>query len=177
MIYQLENKIPKIQEGGYIAPNATIIGSVIVGQRVGIWFQSVIRGDDEEIIIGDNTNIQDLCVLHTDERYKLVIGENVTIGHNSLLHGCTISDNCFIGLGSVILNGSKIGKNCIIGARSLIGQHKEIPDNSFVVGSPARIIRAVTEEEKIYIKKAAEIYLNRIIRYQNLGLVSSPDSR
>lgn len=173
MLFQINSKVPVVQKNVYIAPSAIIIGDVRIGDNVGIWFQAVIRGDEEPIVIGNNTNIQDGSVLHTDYGYKLVIGNNVTVGHKAMLHGCVISDNCLIGMNSVIMNGSKIGKNCIIGANALIGQGKEIPDNSLVVGSPARRIREVTSEDLQLIAKAADSYVKRIEQYRELRAVGA----
>ena len=160
MFYDLENKKVKNSGNNWVAPNATIIGDVILEKNTSIWFNATLRGDIENIQIGEGSNVQDGSVLHTDPGYPLKIGKNVTIGHLVMLHGCTIGDNSLIGIGAVILNNVKIGKNCIIGAKSLITENKEIPDNSLVVGSPGRVIRKVTDEEVKAIKKNA-------IRYQN----------
>ena len=159
MFYDLENKKIKNSGNNWIAPNATIIGDVILEKNTSIWFNATLRGDIENIQIGEGSNVQDGSVLHTDPGYPLKIGKNVTVGHLVMLHGCTIGDNSLIGIGAVILNNVKIGKNCIIGAKSLITENKEIPDNSLVVGSPGRVIRKVTDEEVKAIKKNA-------IRYQ-----------
>lgn len=159
MLYDLENK--KIQNSGdnWVAPNANVIGDVILEKNTSIWFNATLRGDIENIYVGEGSNIQDGSVLHTDPGYPLKIGKNVTVGHLVMLHGCTIGDNSLIGIGTVILNNAKIGKNCVIGAKSLITENKEIPDNSLVVGSPGRVIRKVTDEEAKAIKENA-------IRYQ-----------
>ena len=159
MLYDLENK--KIQNSGdnWVAPNATIIGDVKLEKNTSIWFNATLRGDIENIHVGEGSNIQDGSVLHTDPGYPLKIGRNVTVGHLVMLHGCTIGDNSLIGIGAVILNNAKIGKNCVIGAKSLITENKEIPDNSLVVGSPGRVIRKVTDDEVKAIKENA-------IRYQ-----------
>jgi len=159
MFYDLENKKIKNSGNNWIAPNATIIGDVILEKNTSIWFNATLRGDIENIQIGEGSNVQDGSVLHTDPGYPLKIGKNVTIGHLVMLHGCTIGDNSLIGIGAVILNNVKIGKNCIIGAKSLITENKEIPDNSLVVGSPGRVIRKVTDEEVKAIMKNS-------IRYQ-----------
>ena len=159
MLYDLENK--KIQNSGdnWVAPNATIIGDVKLEKNTSIWFNATLRGDIENIYVGEGSNVQDGSVLHTDPGYPLKIGRNVTVGHLVMLHGCTIGDNSLIGIGAVILNNAKIGNNCVIGAKSLITENKEIPDNSLVVGSPGRVIRKVTHEEAKAIKENA-------IRYQ-----------
>ena len=159
MLYDLENK--KIQNSGdnWVAPNANVIGDVTLEKNTSIWFNATLRGDIENIHVGEGSNVQDGSVLHTDPGYPLKIGKNVTVGHLVMLHGCTIGDNSLIGIGAVILNNVKIGKNCVIGAKSLITENKEIPDNSLVVGSPGRVIRKVTDEEVKAIKENA-------IRYQ-----------
>ena len=159
MLYDLENK--KIQNSGdnWVAPNANVIGDVTLEKNTSIWFNATLRGDIENIHVGEGSNIQDGSVLHTDPGYPLKIGRNVTVGHLVMLHGCTIGDNSLIGIGAVILNNAKIGNNCVIGAKSLITENKEIPDNSPVVGSPGRVIRKVTDEEVKAIKENA-------IRYQ-----------
>ena len=160
MLYDLENK--KIQNSGdnWVAPNANVIGDVTLEKNTSIWFNATLRGDIENIYVGEGSNVQDGSVLHTDPGYPLKIGKNVTVGHLAMLHGCTIEDNSLIGIGAVILNNAKIGKNCVIGAKSLITENKEIPDNSLVVGSPGRVIRKVTDDEAKAIKENA-------IRYQN----------
>lgn len=169
MIFQFKKYAPKMRmpHDGYIAPASVIIGNVAIGRKVSIWFQTVIRGDDEEIVIGNNTNIQDGSVLHTDPGYPIVVGNNVTVGHKCILHGCTISDNCLIGMGSVLLSGCKIGKNCIIGANSLIVQNKEIPDNSLFFGNPARKLRTINENDLELIKNSVDYYVKKIDEYKN----------
>lgn len=168
MIFQFKNIAPIISDSAYIAPSAIVIGNVFIKEFAGIWFQAVLRGDEEKIVIGNNTNVQDGCVLHTDPGFELTVGNGVTVGHKSILHGCFVSDNCLIGMNSVLLNGSKIGRNCIIGANTLIGKDKEIPDNSLVIGNPARRVRTINEDDIIHIKKAAEYYVERIKMYRSL---------
>lgn len=152
---------------GYIAPTSVIIGNVTIGKKVSIWFQTVIRGDDEEIVIGDNTNIQDGSILHADPGNLLIVGDNVTVGHKCILHGCIISSNCLIGMNSVLLSGCKIGRNCIIGANTMVTQDKEIPDNSLVLGNPARKLRNVNENDLEIIKNSADYYVKKIDEYKN----------
>ena len=159
MFYDLENKKPKNLGENWVAPSATIIGDVTLEKNISIWFNATLRGDIENIHVGEGSNIQDGSVLHTDPGYPLKIGKNVTVGHMVMLHGCTIGDNSLIGIGAVILNNAKIGNNCVIGAKSLITENKEIPDNSLVVGSPGRVIRKVTDEE-------AKAIMENAIRYQ-----------
>jgi len=160
MIFELgERKLEMNGVDYFIADNATVIGSVIINNNVSIWFNAVIRGDYEPISIGENTNIQDGVVVHTDEGIPMFIGRGVTVGHVAMLHGCNIGDNSLIGINAVILNNAKIGNNCIIGANSLISEGKEIPDGSLVLGSPGRVIRKVTDDEIRDLKLSAEHYV------------------
>ena len=147
MFYDFENKKIKNEGHNWVAPNASIIGDVTLGKNTSIWFNATLRGDIENIYVGEGSNIQDGSVLHTDPGFPLRIGKNVTIGHLAMLHGCTIGDNSLIGIGTVILNNVKIGKNCIIGASTLVTENKEIPDRSLVMGSPGKVIRDVTDGE------------------------------
>ena len=165
MFYDLKDKKPKSSGENWVAPNATIIGDVTLEKNSSIWFNAVLRGDLENIHIGEGSNIQDGSVLHTDPGYPLKVGKNVTIGHLVMLHGCTIGDNSLIGIGAVILNNTKIGNNCIIGAKTLIAENKEIPDDSLVVGSPGRIIRKVTEDEKKAVLENTKHYQDNWKRY------------
>ena len=166
-IYELDNKQPTLPklDSYWVALNASVIGDVEIHEGVSIWFNTVVRGDCEKIIIGENSNIQDSSVLHNDYGYPLIIGKDVTVGHQVMLHGCTIGDNSLIGIGAVILNKAKIGKNCIIGAKALITENKEIPDNSLVVGSPGKVIREVTEEEKKAIVENTKHYQDNWKKY------------
>ena len=148
MFYDLKDKKPKNSGENWVAPNATIIGDVTLEKNSSIWFNATLRGDVENIHIGEGSNIQDGSVLHTDPGYPLKVGKNVTVGHMVMLHGCTIGDNSLIGIGAVILNNAKIGKNCLIGAKALITENKEIPDNSLVIGSPGKVVREITEDDK-----------------------------
>ncbi len=167
MIYSLgDKKVQIIGEDYFIAENATVIGSVIIHNDVSIWFNAVIRGDNDPITIGEGTNIQDGAVIHTDEEIPLNIGKGVTVGHQAMLHGCTIGDNSLVGINAVILNHAKIGKNCIIGANCLITQGKEIPDNSMVLGSPGKVAREVTQEEIVELKHSAEHYVANFKRFK-----------
>ena len=166
MIYDLEKNVPKVDNDAWVAPNATIIGKVKLEKNSSIWFNAVLRGDIELITIGENSNIQDGSVLHTDPGYKLNVGKGVTVGHMVMLHGCQIGDDTLIGIGSIILNNAKIGKNCIIGANSLITENKIIPDNSLVVGSPGRVLRKVTDEEIKLIHENAQHYVEGSKKYK-----------
>ena len=165
MFYDLENKKVKNNGENWVAPNASIIGDVTLEKNTSIWFNVTLRGDIENIHVGEGSNIQDGSVLHTDPGYPLRIGKDVTIGHLVMLHGCTVEDNSLIGIGAVILNGAKIGKNCIIGANALVTENKVIPDNSLVVGSPGKIVREVSNEEVILIKENAIHYRENWKKY------------
>ena len=156
----------KFTTEAWVAPNASIIGKVKLEKNSSIWFNAVLRGDIELITIGENSNIQDGSVLHTDPGYPLTVGQGVTVGHIVMLHGCQIADDTLIGIGSIILNNAKIGKNCIIGANSLITENKIIPDNSLVVGSPGRVLRKVTDEEIKLIHENAKHYVEGSKKYK-----------
>tara|TARA_R110001599_G_scaffold10418_1_gene51442 strand:- start:2951 stop:3445 length:495 start_codon:yes stop_codon:yes gene_type:complete len=151
----------------FIAPNATLIGSIEIHDKASIWFNVVIRADNDQVIIGEASNIQDGSVLHIDPGYPLTIGKNVTIGHKVMLHGCTIGDNSLIGINAVVLNGAKIGKNCLIGANTLIPERMDIPNGSMVVGSPGKIKRALTEQEIKMLAMGGAHYVQNGQRYQN----------
>ena len=165
MFYDLENKKVKNAGGNWVAPNASIIGDVTLEKNTSIWFNVTLRGDVENIYVGEGSNIQDGSVLHTDPGYPLRVGKNVTIGHLVMLHGCTVEDNSLIGISAVILNGAKIGKNCIIGANALVTENKIIPDNSLVVGSPGKIVRQVSDEEVKSITENAIHYQENWKKY------------
>ncbi|MBP2558865.1 carbonic anhydrase/acetyltransferase-like protein (isoleucine patch superfamily) [Neorhizobium galegae] len=143
----------------WLAPDATIIGKVELGEDVGIWFGSVLRGDNEPIVVGAGTNIQEGVMIHTDPRYPVTLGENCTIGHHAIIHGCTIGDNSLIGMGATILNGAKIGRNCLVGANALVTEGKEFPDNSLIVGSPAKVMRVLDDEAVEKLKQSAVRYV------------------
>jgi len=166
MILELAKGKPQINKDSWVAQNATLIGKVIIKKEANIWFNVVLRGDIEPIIIGERTNVQDGSVFHTDPGCPLTLGKNVTIGHMVMLHGCTIDDETLIGIGSTILNKTKIGKNCIIGANTLITENKVIPNRSLVVGSPGKIIRQVTDEEIENIKENANDYVANFKKYK-----------
>ena len=165
MFYDLGNKKVTSEGENWAAPNASIIGDVTLKKNISIWFNTTLRGDIENIYVGEGSNVQDGSVLHTDPGYPLKIGKDVTIGHLVMLHGCTIGDNSLIGIGAIILNGVKIGKNCIIGANTLVTENKVIPDNSLVVGSPGKIVRQVTDEEVKSITENAIHYQENWKKY------------
>tara|TARA_B110000444_G_scaffold241239_1_gene257420 strand:+ start:306 stop:818 length:513 start_codon:yes stop_codon:yes gene_type:complete len=165
MFYDLENKKVKNTGKIWVAPNASIIGDVTLENNSSIWFNATLRGDIENIHVGEGSNVQDGSVLHTDPGFPLKLGKNVTIGHLVMLHGCTIEENSLIGIGAVILNGAKIGKNCIIGANALVTENKVIPNNSLVVGSPGKIVRQVSNEEAKSITENAIHYQKNWRKY------------
>ncbi|MEW6313740.1 MAG: gamma carbonic anhydrase family protein [Pseudomonadota bacterium] len=149
----------------FIAPSADVIGEVILENNTSVWFNAVIRGDNEPIVIGKSSNVQDGTVLHTDPGAPLTLGQFVTVGHMAVLHGCTVGDNTLIGIKAVVLNHAMIGRNCLIGANTLITEGKEIPDNSLVLGSPGKVVRTVTDEEIAHIRTNAENYVAKFQRY------------
>ena len=166
MIYSLGDREPEFEGNGhFVAPNASIIGNVTLMQGASVWFNAVLRGDNDLIEIGRNSNIQDGAVLHTDPGIELIIGDNVTVGHQAMLHGCTIGNNSLIGIGSTILNHAKIGGNCLVGAHSLITEGKEFPDGVVILGSPARIVRELTEQEMDFLKSSADVYVSNGRRF------------
>ena len=159
----------KLQTAGddyWIAPNANVIGEVTLAKDASIWFNAVLRADNEPIYIGEGSNVQDGSVIHTDPGCPTTIGKNVTIGHLVMLHGCIIEDDCLIGIGSTILNKAKVGKNSIIGANALVTENKVIPERSLVLGSPGKIVRQVTDEEIKSIKENAEHYVANYKKYK-----------
>jgi len=165
MKYTLNGRGPTANGEYFIADNAVVIGSVTLENNASIWFNAVVRGDANTITIGENSNIQDSCVLHVDDTYSLAIGRDVTVGHKVMLHGCIIGDECLIGINAVILNGAVIGKNCLIGANALITENKHIPDGSVVMGSPGRVVRQVTEDDIETIRDSARHYVKNSRRY------------
>ncbi len=166
-VYDLDGKIPKHPDSNdiWIAPDAHIIGDVVLGDKVGIWFGAVLRGDNERISIGDGTNIQEHTMVHTDPGFPATIGKNCTIGHRAIIHGCSIDDNSLIGMGAIVLNGARIGKNCLIGAGALVSEGKHIPDNSLVVGMPGKVIRTLSLEDAEKLTQSALNYQKNAKRY------------
>jgi carbonic anhydrase/acetyltransferase-like protein (isoleucine patch superfamily) len=166
-IYRLGQVSPTLPapDEFWVADSAAVIGNVHLARNVGIWFGAVIRGDNDPIRIGECTNIQDNCVLHSDAGLPLTIGSYVTVGHKAILHGCTIGDNTLIGMNAVILNGAKVGRNCLIGANALIPEGKEIPDNSLVMGMPGKVVRELGEEDAVRLRQSAEHYVENWKRF------------
>lgn len=166
MIYSLGDRAPVLEGAGhFIADNATIIGSVRLRDQASVWFNCVLRGDNDWLTIGSRSNIQDGSVLHTDEGIELVVGDGVTVGHKAMLHGCSIGDNSLIGIGSSVLNGAKIGRDCLVGAHALVTENKEFPDRSLILGSPARVVRELSDEEIAQIRWSADVYVRNASRF------------
>lgn len=166
MIMDFEGVTPRINKNTYISESVDIIGKVNVEENVNIWFGTRLRGDMNNIIIGENTNIQENSVVHVDINSPCIIGKNVTIGHGTIIHGCSISDNVLVGMGSIILNNAKIGKNTIIGAGSLVTQGKEFPEGVLILGNPAKVIRELTEAEIESIQRSADNYVRLSKKYK-----------
>jgi carbonic anhydrase/acetyltransferase-like protein (isoleucine patch superfamily) len=167
-VYNLGNVTPELPNDDeyWIAPNAAVMGRVILKKNASIWWGATLRGDNDAIIIGENSNIQDGSVLHTDAGSPLIVGANVTVGHMVMLHGCTIGDNTLIGIGSIVLERAKIGKNCLIGANTLITEGKEIPDNSVVMGAPGKIVREISPEQAANLGVGAAHYVENWKRFK-----------
>jgi len=168
-VYDLGAAAPTWPDDGeyWIAPSAVVLGHVILKKNASIWFGAVLRGDNDPITVGENSNVQDGSVLHTDTGSPLTIGANVTVGHMVMLHGCTIGDNSLIGIGAIVLNGATIGKNCLIGAGALITENKVIPDNSMVLGSPGQVVREVSERQAQMLAAGAAHYVHNWKRYRD----------
>jgi carbonic anhydrase/acetyltransferase-like protein (isoleucine patch superfamily) len=164
-IYELDGQAPDLPEEYWIAETAVLIGRVRLGVATSVWFGSVLRGDNEWVEIGANSNIQENCTLHTDMGFPLTVGPNCTIGHNVVLHGCTIAENSLIGMGAIVLNGAKIGQNCIVGAGSLVTEGKSFPDHTLIVGAPARAIRALDAEATKMLTWSADHYVSNFRRF------------
>jgi carbonic anhydrase/acetyltransferase-like protein (isoleucine patch superfamily) len=168
-VYALDGVSPTLPATGHywVAPNATVIGKVTLGEDVSIWFGAVLRGDNEPIVLGDRTNIQEHVMIHTDPTFPCTVGPDCTVGHRAILHGCTLGANTLIGMGAMVLNGAKVGENCLIGAGALVSEGKEIPDNSLVMGMPGKVVRNVSEDQIATIKRAGASYAARWKRYKS----------
>lgn len=165
-LYKLGDKVPILPDGFFwIADTACVIGDIRIEENVGIWFGSVLRGDNEPISIGAGSNIQENCVFHTDMGYPLTVGRGCTIGHKATLHGCRVADNSLIGMGATVLNGARIGRNCLIGAGALVTEGRDIPDNSLVLGSPAKPVRQLDEKAIEMLKWSARHYVENAKRF------------
>jgi carbonic anhydrase/acetyltransferase-like protein (isoleucine patch superfamily) len=174
MKYAIEDRRVVCKGDCYIAPNATVIGSVILGHNTSIWFNSVVRADYDTITIGDGSQVQDSCVLHADPGAPIVLGNDVSVGHMAMLHGCTVGEGSLIGINSVVLNYARIGKHCLIGANALIAENKAIPDGSLVLGSPGKVVRRLTDEEIERVRETAAHYRDLARRYR-AGLRADSD--
>ncbi len=165
MIYELDGLAPEVDDTAWIAPDANVIGQVVMGPKSSVWFGCTLRGDTEQITIGPGTNVQESCVFHTDLGFPLTLGENVTVGHKAMLHGCTVGDGSLIGMGATVLNGAKIGKNCLIGAGALVTEGKEIPDGSLVMGAPGKVVRQLDENAVQRLQWSAKHYQDNAARF------------
>ena len=178
MIYQYLDKSPSFASPfqGWVADTARVIGDFYLGPQASVWFGAVIRGDNERINIGDYSNVQENAVIHTDAGIEVNIGDYVTIGHLAMLHGCTVGDNSLIGIGAVILNNVKIGKNCISGAKALVTEGKEIPDNSLVMGAPAKVVKTLTDDQVQFLRLSALHYAERSQKFRDgLSVIQLPE--
>lgn len=165
-IYELNGDAPLIADSAWVADSAQVMGNVELAADASIWFGAVVRGDTETIRVGQRTNIQDLSVLHADVGMPLTVGDDVTVGHKVMLHGCTIGDGSLIGIGAVVLNGAKIGKGCLVGAGSLVTEGKEFPDGSMIMGTPAKVVRQLTPEQLQGLLQSAEHYVSNARRFR-----------
>lgn len=165
-IYQLDGVAPRLGERAWVADSAQVMGDVTLGVDSSVWFGTVIRGDTDSITVGRGSNIQDASVLHADFGKPLVVGEYVTVGHKVMLHGCTIGDGSLIGIGAVVLNGARIGKRCLVGAGSLVTEGKEFPDDSMILGSPAKVVRSLSAEQIQGLRNSAQHYIENAQRYR-----------
>lgn len=165
-LYALDGHAPDVSaEGAWVAPSASVIGKIKLEKNASVWFGATLRGDNELITIGEDSNVQDGTVMHTDMGFPLVLGKGVTVGHNAMLHGCEVGDYSLIGIGATILNGAKIGKNCIIGAHALVTEGKEIPDGSVVMGSPGKVVKQIAEGVDVMLKASADHYVENAHRF------------
>jgi carbonic anhydrase/acetyltransferase-like protein (isoleucine patch superfamily) len=164
-MFELDGAKPQLEGDTWVADTATVLGRVILERNASVWFGAVLRGDNDPITIGENSNVQDGSVIHTDMGSPTTIGANCTIGHMVMLHGCTIGDNTLVGIGAIVLNGAKIGKNCLIGAGSLITENKIIPDNSMVMGSPGKVVREISDAQAQMLTASALHYVGNWQRY------------
>lgn len=165
-IYELDGVAPEVAASAWVADSAEVMGNVQLAEDASIWFGAVLRGDCESISIGEGSNIQDASVLHADLSKPLVVGRHVTVGHQVMLHGCTIGDESLIGIGAVVLNGAKIGRNCLVGAGALITEGKEFPDGSMIIGSPAKAVRQLTPEQIEGLRRSAQHYVDNARRFK-----------
>jgi len=175
VLYRIHGQEPEVASSAWIAPSAQVMGQVQVGEEASIWFNTVVRGDSDRIVIGPGTNVQDGTVIHCDPGYPALIGSEVTIGHACIIHGCQIGDQSLIGMGSVILNGAKIGARCLVAAGSLVTEGKEFPDGSVIMGRPARAVRSLTEEDIERLRRGAEVYRQKARLYKQELQAMAPE--
>jgi carbonic anhydrase/acetyltransferase-like protein (isoleucine patch superfamily) len=166
-IYQLDDRVPTVAPSAWVADDAQVIGLVELAQDSSVWFGAVLRGDNEPLRLGRGSNVQDGAVVHSDMGYPVVIGEDVTIGHQATLHGCTVGDGSLIGIQAIVLNGAKIGKNCLVGAGALVTEGKEYPDGSLIVGAPAKVIRTLSPEQIEGLRRNSAAYVENAQRYRS----------
>ncbi|MBL8271238.1 gamma carbonic anhydrase family protein [Steroidobacter sp.] len=166
-VYRFGERVPSVHDSVFVAPNACVIGSVVLSENVSVWFGATIRGDNDTITLGKNTNVQEGAVVHTDPGLKVTIGDNVTIGHQAMVHGCTIGDGSLIGIQAVVLNGAVIGKECLVGAGAVITERKVFPDRSLILGSPARVVRVLSDEDVAKMGIGTASYVERRERFLN----------
>ncbi len=166
-VFELDGVAPRLGASAWVADSAQVIGNVELGDGANVWFGAVVRGDNEAVRIGRRTNIQDGSVLHSDVGVPLTLGDDVTIGHMVMLHGCTIGDGSLIGMGAIILNGARIGKGCLVGAGSLVTEGKEFPDGSMIMGSPAKAVRALSDEQRLGLLPVAQHYVDNAMRFKS----------
>ena len=164
-VYQLDTLTPRVAATAWVADSAQVIGNVELAEGASVWFGAILRGDNETMRIGRNSNVQDGSMLHSDPGFPLTLGENVTIGHQVMLHGCSVGDGTLIGIKAVVLNGAKIGKNCLVGAGALVTEGKEFPDGSMILGSPAKVVRELSPEQIAGVARAAQHYVDNARRY------------
>lgn len=165
-VYELDGVAPQVDPSAWIADSAEVIGKVTLARDASVWFGSVLRGDNERLTIGEGSNVQDLCVFHTDMGSPLTLGRHVTIGHKVMLHGCTVGDESLIGIGAIILNGARIGSHCLVGAGALVTEGKTFPDGTLIVGAPARVVRALTPEQIEGLRHNAQHYVDNARRFR-----------
>ena len=165
-IYQLDDRIPQVHETAWIAGSAEVIGHVRVDRDASVWFGAVLRGDTELLHLGAGSNIQDLSVVHADPGCPVTIGERVTVGHKVMLHGCSVGDGSLIGIGAIVLNGARIGRNCLVGAGALVTEGKEFPDGSMILGTPARVVRKLSDEQIAMLQHGADHYVDNGRRFR-----------
>jgi carbonic anhydrase/acetyltransferase-like protein (isoleucine patch superfamily) len=166
-LFRLDQQQPQVHADAYVADNATVIGRVVLDARASVWFNAVLRGDNEVIHIGAGSNVQDGAVLHTDPGFPMHIAEGVSIGHQAMLHGCTVGAGSLIGIQAIVMNGAVIGRDCLVGAGAMVTEGKHFPDRSLILGAPAKVVRALTDDDLAGLRRAAESYSTRIVQYRD----------